>query len=555
MPIARTLWNQRVRTRDGIELAVDVLLPPGSGPFPTVLTRTPYGRARTITTRGPQLTNSGYALVLVDLRGRGDSDGLWRPFVKDIDDAYDIIEWIARQPWATGKIGMLGISYDALTQWWAAAGRPPHLTCIVPQAVGCVREGETFSMSTGIPIQYWLWWMTLVTGRTMQNIGAPPWEDQITSLPLRTIDERLGIATSAWQSYVGGHIDYLSVDFALSEKQIEEIDIPVLVGVGWWDDQQTLMTWRALQKAKSAKDCRLLIGPWDHPGNMQPRSMLGGLDMSAGMIDMFGYIEKFLALHLKGDVNEMTVAPRCHIFQTGTQRWEDLDEWPQRMSSESVFYLTSDGDARSLHGNGRLVHEALDVGVRGAAFDEFTYDPNNPGRDMTGQVSWFDPPLDIRYLLRRKDVLVYDTAVLSAPLSISGRARFVLFVSSDCVDTDIFTTVCDIHPDGRAVALGDPGGAGCRRLSHRDGQSPGPLRPGAVIEVHISGVWLHHVLLPGHRLRLAINANGFPFRVRNAGTGEHWADDTVLFPQTNILYHSPMHRSRLLLPTPPEENV
>jgi uncharacterized protein len=555
MSIAHTLWNQRVKVRDGTEMALDVLVPKGTGPFPTVVLRTPYGRSRAVL-GGTRLIEHGYATVFVDLRGRGDSGGIWRPFVKDIDDAYDVIEWIAGQPWSTGRVGMIGGSYEGLTQWWAVAGKPPHLFCIVPQTIGCARESDVPSLGTGIPGQYWLWWMTLVTGRTMQNAGAPSWEARMESVPLCSIDERLGITSSAWQSYVAGKMEYLSPDFAISAEQIAAIDIPVLVTVGWWDDQAAMVTWGALQAAKSAKDCRLLIGAWDHAGNVAPRATLGGIDVSASVIDIPGYIEKFLALHLKGETNDMAGAHRCRIFQTGSQRWDDLDQWPHRDASETPFYLSSDGDARSLRGNGRLGRD-LPLPT-GPTSDQFTYDPNDPARDMTNMAvfAWADPPLDHRFALRRRDILVYDTDVMPAPLTLSGRVRFELFVSSNRVDTDLFTSIYDVHPDGRSIALGGTLlWEGSLRLRYREGPEAMSLAPGEIVEVHINGVWLHHVALPGHRLRVAIASSKFPRCARNAGTGGPWAEDTVLLPQTNTVHHSVMHPSRVLLPIVAARNV
>jgi len=547
MSSSRTLWNRRIRVRDGIEIAADVILPSESGPFPTVALRTPYGRSRAIP-RGTPFVDRGYAVVFVDVRGRGDSEGTWRPFVKDVNDAYDVVEWIAAQSWSTGKIGMIGGSYEGLTQWWAAAGRPPHLSCIVPQAIGCVRESTVPHTGTGIPALYWLWWMTMVMGRTMQNGGSPSWEDQILSLPLRGLDKRLGLTSSRWQSYIAGEMEYLSADFALTHEQLAAIDVPVLIGVGWWDDQTTLAAWHALQNAKSASDCRLLVGAWDHAGNAVPRPVLGGLDVSRSLIDMPDYIEKFLAMHLKGETNEMTDAPRCHVFQTGSYRWDDLEDWPPHDTTELSLYLASQGDARSLRGSGRLVREP----PNGAAvFDQFTYDPNNPAREMVDMAAfvWSDPPLDSRYTLRRQDVLVYDTAVMLEPLTISGRVRFVLFVCSDREDTDLFTSIFDVEPDGRSIALGAAIPLeGALRLSHREGLHAKPLRPGNIVEIHINGVWLHHVVMCGHRLRVAISSSRFPFYSRNAGTCEFWADATTLVPQTNTLYHSAVYPSRVLLP-------
>src|SRR5690349_2468041 len=114
---ARTLWNRRIQVRDGIELAADVLLPSGSGPFHALVLRTPYMRGLA-SSSWIRLVERGYALISVDIRGRNDSEGEWEPWVKDPQDGHDVIEWVAAQSWCTGNIGMVGGSYDGVTQWW-----------------------------------------------------------------------------------------------------------------------------------------------------------------------------------------------------------------------------------------------------------------------------------------------------------------------------------------------------------------------------------------------------------------------------------------------------
>lgn len=551
MPVARTLWNRRIEVRDGIELAADVLLPAGEGPFPTLVLRTPYGRGRTLGNPKSwiRLVDHGYALVSVDLRGRNDSEGEWVPWVKDPQDAHDVIEWVADQPWCTGKIGMVGGSYEGLTQWWTVAARPKHLCCIVPLAIGCVQHERPF-FGTGIASQYRLWWATLVLGKTQQFAGGPAWEAEIDHTPLRDLDARFGLSRSVWREYVAGDIEFGGPAGTLTPAEYENIDIPVLIGVGWWDDQEAMRTWQALQRAPSSEQCRLLIGAWDHAGNVQPRPVLGGLNVAASVMDTIGYIEQFLALHLKAERTTLAEAPRCHVFTTGENRWDDLDQWPHPKAVDTSLYLASDGDARSLRGNGRLITR-IDGG---APSDTYIYDPNHPNRDMTNLATfvWTDPPLDHRYLQRRLDCLVYTSEPLGESLVVSGQYQLCVFISCDQVDTDLFVSLSDVHPDGRAIGLAPTNiHSASLRLRYRNGPTPQLLVPGEIVRVTVAGSWLHHVFKPGHRLRITVSSGNFPLMARNAGTGRHWAEDTVLLRQTNTIHHCAEYPSHVSLPIVP----
>src|SRR5437870_1317712 len=95
--------------RDGVSLATDVYLPNDDGPHPAVLVRTPYERVQERCVEwGRFFALHGYALVVQDVRGRGDSEGEWAPWINEFDDGHDAIEWVAGQPWCDGRVGTLG---------------------------------------------------------------------------------------------------------------------------------------------------------------------------------------------------------------------------------------------------------------------------------------------------------------------------------------------------------------------------------------------------------------------------------------------------------------
>ncbi|MGW4420832.1 CocE/NonD family hydrolase [Streptosporangium sp. NPDC004631] len=543
MPVGKTLWNRRVVMRDGVALAADVLLPPGDGPFPTVMTRTPYMRVHLLGPHGwGGLVEHGYAYVGVDMRGRGDSEGEFRPFTHDADDGYDTTEWIAAQPWSNGRVGMVGSSYEALTQWWTAKAGPPHLRCIAPMAVGAARPGPRPHADSGVPGVYYLMLLHRLSGRTLQYVYSPSWYDGLGHLPMRDLAERLGIEPTLWNHYVDGEIDYLSEEFALSGEDWRRLDIPALITVGWWDDESTMDTWDAVRRSPGGSHARLLIGPWDHVGNTRPRPVVRGVDTSAGVMDTIAYLERFLARHLKEDGPDL---PRCRVFRTGAMRWEEPAEWPAPDAEPRHWYLH--GRPAGGDGAGLL---SLDAPVAEDARDSFTYDPAEPGGDLSTMDPWGDPPLDRRFLYRREDRLVYRSEPLTEPVDVSGRAELRLSFSSDRPDTDLFAELVDVSPDGGSLAL-IGANAGRLRLRYRDGAVAEPLTPGTVVTATVRLGWTHHRFLPGHRIQVVVSSSDYPFNARNLNTGGFWADETRADVAHNTVHCGSGDRSSLVLPVQP----
>ena len=166
----RLMLDQRVPMRDGVELSADVYLPgDGDGPWPVILQRTPGDQIRG---RGIEqaayFTEHGYAMVLQDVRGRGDSDGSWEPFVDQARDGHDTVVWIGHQEWCDEKVGMMGVSYGGLVQWMAARERPPYLSALVSTSAAG-NWMEELPYRHGIFSPFWIYWLNAVGGRTMQT--------------------------------------------------------------------------------------------------------------------------------------------------------------------------------------------------------------------------------------------------------------------------------------------------------------------------------------------------------------------------------------------------
>ena len=174
----RIEFDQRVPMRDGITLSADVYKPDSRtgepGKFPVILTRTPYQKlSEGVLMVGNYFAERGYVFVAMDVRGRGDSEGMFVPYFNEGQDGYDAIEWCAAQSWSDGNVGTIGSSYPGVIQWLAALQQPPHLKAMVVRVAPSDPFVET---PTGVPSPMSMCWLHFVSGRYNQLMEAVNWE-------------------------------------------------------------------------------------------------------------------------------------------------------------------------------------------------------------------------------------------------------------------------------------------------------------------------------------------------------------------------------------------
>src|SRR5262245_51639988 len=158
--------------RDGVRLSVDIYTPKTAGKLPAILSITPYDN-NYLLSDGRWYASRGYVVVGADSRGRYDSEGAFDPFdPKHKTDGYDLVEWIAKQPWSNGKVGRIGGSYGGWTQWWTASTVPPHLAAIAPE-VAPPDAFENAPYQNGVLLGGWMFdWVAMMSGRTMQIVDT-----------------------------------------------------------------------------------------------------------------------------------------------------------------------------------------------------------------------------------------------------------------------------------------------------------------------------------------------------------------------------------------------
>jgi putative CocE/NonD family hydrolase len=228
---------------------------------------------------------------------------------------------------------------------------------------------------------------------------------------------------------------------------------------------------------------------------------------------------------------------------TGCNEWQNFDEYPTSQTRMKKLYLSSQGRANTLCGDGVLV-EAISQSQRA---DKFVYDPQDPV-----PLNPFPPGgsygEDRRALEHRNDILVFTGKVLDAPLRVIGQIGVELFAASDGLDTDFTASLIDVYPDGRAVVLG-PRIAGIIRARYRKGlESTELLTPGQVEKYRIDLGHIAHEFQIGHCVRLEISSSAAPLYNPNQNTGNPVATDREWRVAHQIIYHDEQHPSALVLP-------
>ena len=541
--IAKSL-DVAVPMRDGVRLSANVFHPEAPGRYPTILVRTPYNKGRDISPNYAPFVAHGYAVVVQDVRGRYASEGVFRPLEQEPADGNDTLNWIARQPWSDGKIGMLGGSYVGIVQWKVAVLNNPHLKAIFPAVSGCDDYRDRFYSPGGaFKLGQRLLWMS-------ENLRAPRYHPDfgqfVLHLPLRTSDvAATGQVSDMFQEAVA-HPSFDSFWKSISVREVlSQMHVPVFSVGGWFDNfvESDLEAYRLLHQSSAVH--RILIGPWPHNKTIK----LPGVDFGPDAdVPLRGIQMQWFDQFLKGRDTPLLSAAPVRVFLMGANRWLDEREWPPPAHLER-FYLQSRGRANSLAGDGKLA--AFAPGSEPA--DRFVFDPNDPVPTAGGAVCcnpkifpW--GPRDQRPVEQRRDVLVYTTPPLRGDVEVVGPIRLVLYAATSAPDTDFTAKLVDVHPDGRAENLTD----GLLRLRYRKSlDNPVLSEPGKIAKITIDAGVTANVFQKGHAIRLEVSSSNFPRFDRNPNTGGTVADATELRKASQTIYHDARRPSYMLLPVVP----
>jgi hypothetical protein len=591
------LRDVMVPMRDGIKLATDIYLP-GSyrdgDQLPVLLERTPYDKRGTnhgdFTLADPEpkskpeiariFAAAGYIFVLQDSRGRYASEGSFTKYLSEGEDGADTLAWLMQQPWCDGRIGTLGLSYSAHAQ--------SALACLNPLGLGAMflDSGGFSSAYHGGARQGGAFELKQLTWARKHALLAPETEAdpaRKAALEAEGIHDWIGrrwargnsplAAAPEYEDYILEQWD--NTDFSPFWRRLgiyargwydQFADVPMVHMSSWYDpySQTAIDNFRGLAPIKRSP-VKLVLGPWTH--GQRSVSWSGDVDFGPEAPLDGNLAPDYVALrrdwfdrHLLGrEAPEHLDAPvRIFVMGGGSGRrnadgrldhggrWRREQAWPLARTASTTLYLTAER---------ALTTDAPAQNVTPLAYD---FDPADPAPTLGGAIASGAPVMyagayNQQTTATRADVLVFETAPLTADVELTGSVIAHLFVTSSAVDTDFTIKLIDVYPPAedypQGFAMNLAHGILRTRFRHSF-EVPEPMEPGTIHELEIPTFPTSNLFKRGHRIRIEVSSSNFPHFDVNPNVD--WRIPGAA-PQVarNSVYVDREHPSRVVLPVIP----
>jgi uncharacterized protein len=483
---------------DGCRLSARIWMPKNSEnqPVPAILEYLPYRKRDGTTARDclthPYFAGHGYACLRVDMRGNGDSEGImtdeYTP--QELQDACDVIAWIVKQPWCSGKVGMMGISWGGFNALQVAALQPTGLDAIITLCSTDDRYADDIHYKGGCLLNENLGW-----GATMFSYSSRPpdplvvgenWRD----MWLERLD-KMPFLPAIW-------LDHQTRDDYWQHGSVCEDFSNVkaaTLAIGGWGDAYKNAVSRLVKGIKAP--VKGIIGPWIHkyPHFAVPHPQIGFLQEALRWWDRW----------LKGTPTGVESDPAMRIYIMDSVppkewhderpgRWAGFKDWPSPEISDRKFALS---------GNGQLVEQycvkPLNIIVKspancGAASGEYC-------------AIWLGPEMPGEQAADDLISACFDSSPLEVPIEIVGAPVVKLRLKSTATKTQIAVRLCDIRPDGSSARVT----YGVLNLCHRNShERPELITPDALIEIMLQLDDIAYRVPEGHRLRVAVSTAYWP---------------------------------------------
>ncbi|MBS4218047.1 CocE/NonD family hydrolase [Bacillus sp. FJAT-49711] len=510
-----------IPVRDGIKLSTYVQFPKGHGPWPVILSRTPYSNILPV---WKDIQNKwaehGYVFIVQECRGTGKSEGEWTPFIYEKNDGLDTIDWIIKQDWMDGNIATYGASYSGVVQWMMAEDLPTEVKTMFISVTGIERYRQNYMNGMFRHDIYTVW--------AIGNSGIQPkyphknlYDEALKIKPHIEMDYQLFGKQLPWYRDWVTNIDsqssYWSTGLWAELKEIpRKTNIPIMMVAGWFDHNldASIQSYKKLPQS-IRDDSIFIIGPWVHTEGVSG-------DLSYPNHDKFGEQQFDAALqwfnhHLKEKEFEMA-KERLITYTIGEGNWRSWSGWMKEENSVCFYLKEINGKVGELTLNSKL----------SAGKVTYYYNPDNPVPTkggaaimsyLTGNPNAAPPASVIQDKMgTRGDVISFISEPLDEDLEIAGKIRANLFVSSNAEDTSFTIAVMEMFPDGTSYNIRD--GITCLRYRNNKHYH---YNPEDIVMVEIDCWPITWTVKKCSRLRVDISSSNFPAYHAHPNIADVWA--------------------------------
>ena len=516
-----------IKTRDGAFISAMVVRKKGvSVPKPAILQYTIYVRDKGRDIKSlKEAADKDYVGVIAYSRGKRFSPDEIFPYENDANDAHDVIDWISKQEWCNGSVGMYGGSYNGYTQWAACKKMHPALKTIVPYVAN--RPGMGLPMENNIfvnPNYEWSFYvgnnkyLDTIAGndrqrfRKMQNIW---WETGMAYKKMDSIDNHPNRHFQRWTNHPS--FDEYWQKMAPYKKEFEQINIPVLALDGYYNDSQnsSLYYIRELQKYNPKTPAYVIIGPYGHFG-----TQIGGeIKLNDYKVDSVAIINikkityQWFDFILKNGAKPEMLKDKINYEVMGTNEWRSAPSLDKMANGFLQLYLT---DSKS--GNFYALNEKKPIQKK------YLYQEVNFADRQTENNEYYPDPI-IRKEIDTSSGFVFISDPLKESMLINGSFLGELKLSINKKDLDIGVTLYELMPNGEYFHLSYFLG---RASYAKDSTKRNLLKPNEIESIPFSNTHLvSKQLSKGSQLVVVINVNKNRFSELNYGTGKTVTEETI----------------------------
>jgi uncharacterized protein len=542
----RIQYSVAMTAADGVKLVADIYRPQSARRCPTILVRIPFSRSFQNDLGAAAIArfwaSRGYNVVIQGSRGRFKSGGEYYPLRDERKDGIETLQWLSRQPWFDGRLGMWGGSVFGYTQWVLADQLDPGPSALLIH-ICSTSVHDMFYPGGAFSLESALFWAVRSRGQRDETPSFRDLQRGFDGFPLIDADDRVVRDIGFFDDWVN-HRQFDDYWRAIDgEQRARTIRAPVLLMAGWSDpflpgQLRDFDVIRREADQRVAAQSRLIIGPWTHADPIRfPDGSTAGPYRRASLAPSLPWFDHVL----QGRPLDGTLASPVRIYVMGENLWRDEQEWPLARARETAFYFRSGGHANTLDGDGRM---SLEPPVDAEPADTFVYDPRDPvpsrGGAMLGPRAGMARQNDVE---SRPDVLVFSSAPLTQDLEVTGPVSATLVVATTAASTDFTVKPVDVHPSGEAYNVTD----GILRRAYPAAGD----KPAGTFDIQVD-LWPTSMLfLKGHRLRVDVSSSNFPRYDRNPNTGGAISTETSPVTAQQTLHHSPGRLSRIVLPIVP----